>query len=106
MHEKLRKGSFALLPVPGKKAVLEWCMKEGLIGSSYVCPKCGKKVQEMKLPVRLISTTNEQKLFQGHERHTAPLRVKGDIEHVSSELDKGVKGCTFWMKRPEFYCSR
>ncbi|GFW58736.1 DUF1758 domain-containing protein [Trichonephila clavipes] len=31
-----------MLPVLGKKAVLEWCM-EGLIGSSYVCPKCGKK---------------------------------------------------------------
>ncbi|GFT20169.1 integrase catalytic domain-containing protein [Trichonephila clavipes] len=31
-----------MLPVLGKKAVLKWCMKEGLIGSSYVCPKCGK----------------------------------------------------------------
>ncbi|GFW14334.1 hypothetical protein TNCV_974871 [Trichonephila clavipes] len=31
-----------MLPVLGKKAVLEWCMEEGLIGSSYVCPKCGK----------------------------------------------------------------
>ncbi|GFT34599.1 HTH_Tnp_Tc3_2 domain-containing protein [Trichonephila clavipes] len=30
------------MPVLGKKAVLEWCTKEGLIGSSYVCPKCGK----------------------------------------------------------------
>ncbi|GFY23587.1 hypothetical protein TNCV_1038861 [Trichonephila clavipes] len=29
-------------PVLGKKAALEWCMKEGLIGSSYVCPKCEK----------------------------------------------------------------
>ncbi|GFW90516.1 hypothetical protein TNCV_2839631 [Trichonephila clavipes] len=34
-----------MLPVLGKKAVLEWCMKEGLIGSSYVCPKCGKRVE-------------------------------------------------------------
>ncbi|GFX59699.1 hypothetical protein TNCV_1777391 [Trichonephila clavipes] len=25
-----------MLPVLGKKAVLEWCMEEGLIGSSYV----------------------------------------------------------------------
>ncbi|GFX52311.1 hypothetical protein TNCV_5037381 [Trichonephila clavipes] len=31
-----------MLPVLGKKAVLEWCMKEGLIGTSNVCPKCGK----------------------------------------------------------------
>ncbi|GFT04430.1 HTH_Tnp_Tc3_2 domain-containing protein [Trichonephila clavipes] len=32
-----------MLPVLGKKAVLEWCMEEGLIGSSYVCPKCGER---------------------------------------------------------------
>ncbi|GFU58402.1 hypothetical protein TNCV_58141 [Trichonephila clavipes] len=34
-----------MLAVLGKKAVLEWCMKEGLIGSSYVCPKCGKSME-------------------------------------------------------------
>ncbi|GFX80784.1 hypothetical protein TNCV_4694951 [Trichonephila clavipes] len=34
-----------MLPVLGKKAVLEWCMKEGLIGPSYVCPKCGKSME-------------------------------------------------------------
>ncbi|GFW98598.1 hypothetical protein TNCV_2757771 [Trichonephila clavipes] len=33
-----------MLPVLGKKAVLEWCM-QGLIGSSYVCPKCGKSME-------------------------------------------------------------
>ncbi|GFX30560.1 uncharacterized protein TNCV_3462101 [Trichonephila clavipes] len=39
------KGFLAMLPVLGKKAVLEWCMEEGLIGSSYVCPKCGKSME-------------------------------------------------------------
>ncbi|GFW90283.1 integrase catalytic domain-containing protein [Trichonephila clavipes] len=34
-----------MLPVLGKKAVLEWCMEEGLIGSTYVCPKCGKSME-------------------------------------------------------------
>ncbi|GFT16370.1 hypothetical protein TNCV_1671191, partial [Trichonephila clavipes] len=34
-----------MLPVLGKKAVSEWCMKEGLIESSYVCPKCGKSME-------------------------------------------------------------
>ncbi|GFW05715.1 hypothetical protein TNCV_3407811 [Trichonephila clavipes] len=34
-----------MLPMVGKKAVLEWCMKEGLIGLSYVCPKCGKNME-------------------------------------------------------------
>ncbi|GFT80642.1 hypothetical protein TNCV_515781 [Trichonephila clavipes] len=45
------------------------------------------KLQETKLPVRLINTTNERRLVQGHK--TIPLRVKGDIEDVCSELDDG-----------------
>ncbi|GFV24250.1 hypothetical protein TNCV_3445031 [Trichonephila clavipes] len=44
------------------------------------------ELQETKLPVRLIKTTNERILVQGHEN---PLRVKRDIEDVSSELDNG-----------------
>ncbi|GFU96722.1 hypothetical protein TNCV_839471 [Trichonephila clavipes] len=42
------------------------------------------ELQETKLPVRLINTTNEWGIVQGHE---SPLSVKGDIEVVSSELD-------------------
>ncbi|GFX09981.1 ubiquitin carboxyl-terminal hydrolase 40 [Trichonephila clavipes] len=45
------------------------------------------ELQEMKLPLGLIITTNERRLVQGHE---TPLRMKGDIEDVSSELDNGV----------------
>ncbi|GFU42847.1 hypothetical protein TNCV_3140231 [Trichonephila clavipes] len=41
------------------------------------------------LPVWLINTTNEKRLVQGHE---TPLRVKRDIEEVSSELDNGDGG--------------
>ncbi|GFV82290.1 hypothetical protein TNCV_3442801 [Trichonephila clavipes] len=37
-----------MLPVLGKKAVLEWCM-EGLIGLSYVCPKCEKVWETLSL---------------------------------------------------------
>ncbi|GFU54612.1 hypothetical protein TNCV_2160851 [Trichonephila clavipes] len=44
------------------------------------------ELQETKLPVRLIITTNERRLVQGYE---TPKRVKGDIEDVSSELDNG-----------------
>ncbi|GFU37814.1 hypothetical protein TNCV_1063521 [Trichonephila clavipes] len=40
----------------------------------------------MKLLVRLINTTNERRLVQGHE---TPLRIKWDIKDVSSELDNG-----------------
>ncbi|GFV09145.1 hypothetical protein TNCV_2430271 [Trichonephila clavipes] len=41
-YDECSEKVFALLPVLGKKAVLDWCIKEGLIGSSYVCPKCGE----------------------------------------------------------------
>ncbi|GFX53415.1 putative RNA-directed DNA polymerase from transposon X-element [Trichonephila clavipes] len=51
-----------MLPVLGKKAVLEWCMEEGSIGSSYVCPKCGKSMGKKRtetLPtVELTSNDN------------------------------------------------
>ncbi|GFV83194.1 uncharacterized protein TNCV_1899211 [Trichonephila clavipes] len=43
--------------------------------------------RETNLPVRMINTTNERRLVQGHE--TTPLRVKEDIENVFSELDNG-----------------
>ncbi|GFT42746.1 uncharacterized protein TNCV_2345491 [Trichonephila clavipes] len=38
------------------------------------------ELQETKLPVRLIDTTNERRQVQGHE--TTPLRVKGNIEDM------------------------
>ncbi|GFS74973.1 hypothetical protein TNCV_1396381 [Trichonephila clavipes] len=44
------------------------------------------ELEETKLPVRLINTTDEQRLLEGHE---TPLKVKGDIDDVSSELDNG-----------------
>lgn len=37
-------GYFSILPVMGKKAVLEWCMKEGMIASTHKCPKCGSQM--------------------------------------------------------------
>ncbi|GFT15027.1 hypothetical protein TNCV_4316111 [Trichonephila clavipes] len=60
------------------------------------------ELQETKLSVRLINTTNERNVVQGYE---IPLRVKGDFEAVSRELDTmGIKGCNAqswsksWMK--------
>ncbi|GFS48648.1 retrovirus-related Pol polyprotein from transposon 412 [Trichonephila clavipes] len=47
----------------GKKAASEWCMKGGLIGSSYVCPKCGKS---MELRERTGAMDEQQKaLLEG-----------------------------------------
>ncbi|GFT55005.1 hypothetical protein TNCV_2325191 [Trichonephila clavipes] len=48
------------------------------------------ELQETRLPLRLINTTNERRLVQGQEaQETTPQRVKGDIEDVSSELGDG-----------------
>ncbi|GFS73530.1 uncharacterized protein TNCV_5003001 [Trichonephila clavipes] len=53
--------------------------------------------QETKLSVRLINTTNERRLVQGHE---TPLKVKEDIEDASSELDNGGYMLHFLDERP------
>ncbi|GFX94978.1 hypothetical protein TNCV_3046101 [Trichonephila clavipes] len=58
-------------------------------------------LQETKLPVRLINTSNGCRPVKEHE--TTPLRIKGDREEVSNQLDNA---CSYWMKCPEFYCSR
>ncbi|GFX62067.1 uncharacterized protein TNCV_2227931 [Trichonephila clavipes] len=76
------KSFFALLPVRGKKAVLEWCMKEGLIGSSYQCPKCGKRTE---LRERMGKKVNEG--FEWYCRNHSI--VKADNHHVSRSVRKG-----------------
>ncbi|GFU57498.1 uncharacterized protein TNCV_3636621 [Trichonephila clavipes] len=35
---------FTLLNAKGKKELIEWGMKEGLIVSSYECPKCNERM--------------------------------------------------------------
>ncbi|GFT92764.1 hypothetical protein TNCV_739521 [Trichonephila clavipes] len=46
------------------------------------------ELQETKILVRLVNTTNEWRLVQGHE---TSVRVKEDIEDISSELNGGLK---------------
>ncbi|GFU81976.1 hypothetical protein TNCV_516571 [Trichonephila clavipes] len=57
-----------------------------------------KKKSEM---VKVKHLSRHQGRTRSHG--TIPLRVKEDVEDVSSEM---VKGCTSWMKRPELYGSR
>ncbi|GFT82273.1 hypothetical protein TNCV_4650801 [Trichonephila clavipes] len=59
------------------------------------------ELQETKLSVRLINTTNERRLVQRHQ--AIPLKVTVDTEDFSSKLDNGFKVCTSWMKYPEFF---
>ncbi|GFS76366.1 uncharacterized protein TNCV_1620101 [Trichonephila clavipes] len=35
---------FTLLNARSKKELIEWCMKEGLIASSYECPECNEQM--------------------------------------------------------------
>ncbi|GFT97118.1 hypothetical protein TNCV_3857871 [Trichonephila clavipes] len=61
------------------------------------------ELQETILRVRLINTTNDGDFVQ---RHETPLRVKGDIEDVSSELDNEGYRLHILVKGPELCCSR
>ncbi|GFV87898.1 hypothetical protein TNCV_781801 [Trichonephila clavipes] len=58
--------------------------------------------QERKLLVQLINTTNERIVvsrIRGHE--TTPLRVKGGIEDVYSELDNDVERLNLLDETPK-----
>ncbi|GFX53865.1 hypothetical protein TNCV_1598111 [Trichonephila clavipes] len=72
-----------MLPVLGKKAVLEWCMKEGLIGSSYVCPKCGKSVELRERTVlEFLSACSFQNVFSASVSKEIPIAYYGVKEYV------------------------
>lgn len=45
-ENKYSTAYFSLLPVCGKKYVIDWCMNEGLIAKRYECPVCAR---DMKL---------------------------------------------------------
>ncbi|GFW55468.1 uncharacterized protein TNCV_118521 [Trichonephila clavipes] len=73
---------FVVLPVFRKKSVLEWCMKEGLIASSYICSKCGK-------PMELRERTGK-KLNDGFEELCRnQTSVKKEDHHISRSVRKG-----------------
>ncbi|GFU61325.1 hypothetical protein TNCV_3617581 [Trichonephila clavipes] len=76
-----------MLPVLGKKAVLELCMKECLIGSSYGCLKCGKSI-ELREKTAFITTTPEHILdclrLALEDVHASPLLVL-DVARVNPE---------------------
>ncbi|GFX83012.1 hypothetical protein TNCV_5001601 [Trichonephila clavipes] len=64
---------------------------EGLVfdvwNSLQDCYSEVKNYKKQKILVRVINSTNERRLFQRHE--TTPLKVKADIEDVSSEMNEG-----------------
>ncbi|GFX29962.1 transposable element Tc3 transposase [Trichonephila clavipes] len=70
---------FTLLNARGKKELIEWCMKEGLIASSYECPKCDE-------PMRL----NERKsvVLDGFEWR---CRKKGVNTHDELAASKTIR---------------
>ncbi|GFU38829.1 mitotic-spindle organizing protein 2A [Trichonephila clavipes] len=81
-YDEYSERFFALLPVFGKKAVLEWCMKEGLIASSYICPKCGKP---MELRERTGKSLNDGFEWLCRNRSS----VKEENHYVSRSVRKG-----------------
>ncbi|GFW24293.1 phosphatase and actin regulator 2 [Trichonephila clavipes] len=94
-----------MLPVLGKKAVLEWCMEEGLIGSSYVCPKCGKKADHIKkfllimdipkTPLKIDHKNFKPKIKENYpqnlERENKNCFICGDSSHYARDCEKRFK---------------
>ncbi|GFX44398.1 uncharacterized protein TNCV_1394191 [Trichonephila clavipes] len=92
-----------MLPVLGKKAVLEWCMEEGLIGSSYVCPKCGKSMGKKERKRILVHLTLFKLWKESIEKQTSSLYVK----NTGSKSGKtGGKIIYFYCHRNGFYNAR
>ncbi|GFU21164.1 uncharacterized protein TNCV_5115611 [Trichonephila clavipes] len=85
-YDEYSERFFALLLVFGKKAVLEWCMKEGFIASSYLCPKYGKP---MELRERTGKSLNDG--FEWMCRNQSS--VKEDTHHVFRSVKKW-----FWFE--------
>ncbi|GFX34895.1 hypothetical protein TNCV_2328351 [Trichonephila clavipes] len=86
-----------MLPVLGKKAVLEWCMKEGWIGSSYVCPKCEKRAkkalknaasQELNISSSIITETTPKTPAERSRDYRARKRQKSEENQESNDLTR------------------
>ncbi|GFY16478.1 mitotic-spindle organizing protein 2A [Trichonephila clavipes] len=76
------KGFCLVACVWKESGFLEWCMKEGLIASSYVCPKCGKP---MELRERTGKSVNDG--FEWMCRNQSS--VKEQNHYVSRSVRKG-----------------
>ncbi|PRD36172.1 UNVERIFIED_CONTAM: hypothetical protein NCL1_09428 [Trichonephila clavipes] len=80
-YDRYSERVFVLLHALGKKAFLEWSMKD-LIGSSCVCPKCGRRIE---LRERTGKKANDG--FEWYCRNQST--VKEDNHHVSRSVRKG-----------------
>ncbi|PRD36173.1 UNVERIFIED_CONTAM: hypothetical protein NCL1_09429 [Trichonephila clavipes] len=77
-YDRYSERVFVLLHALGKKAFLEWSMKD-LIGSSCVCPKCGRRIE---LRERTGKKANDG--FEWYCRNQST--VKEDNHHVSRSI--------------------
>ncbi|GFW35118.1 integrase catalytic domain-containing protein [Trichonephila clavipes] len=78
-----------MLPVLGQKAVLEWCMKEGLIGSSYVCPKCGKSMELRERTDNEVKMAEQQYINVYSDSNT--IGVDGDYRNLKWSIADELK---------------
>ncbi|GFV93742.1 hypothetical protein TNCV_366431 [Trichonephila clavipes] len=83
-----------MLPVLGKKAVLEWCMK-GLIGSSYVCPKRGKSM-ELRERMENITEANAFHFLVESDADCRAHRSNLNSRRAANPLVRFVEGEERW----------
>ncbi|GFW58328.1 brkDBD domain-containing protein [Trichonephila clavipes] len=80
---------FTLLNANGKKELIEWGMKEGLIASSYECPKCNDRHDvtwsAIKRFLRNRITHAESELIRGkgHDRVRSRLFTLRTFDDMS-----------------------
>ncbi|GFX62889.1 uncharacterized protein TNCV_1848821 [Trichonephila clavipes] len=91
---------FTLLNARGKKELIEWCMKEGLIASSYECPKCNEQMglNERKSVVLDGFEWRCRKKVRTHERTRCRKVASSSPVATEDPPYKWVRGSvsTFW----------
>ncbi|GFX82509.1 transposable element Tcb2 transposase [Trichonephila clavipes] len=98
---------FTLLNARGKKELIEWCMKEGLIASSYECPKCNEQMglNERKSVVLdgfewRCQKKDESRFSLSSDSHRILIwREQGSRNHPSNIIERdryGGRGVLVW----------
>ncbi|GFV40754.1 histone-lysine N-methyltransferase SETMAR [Trichonephila clavipes] len=82
---------FTLLNAKGKKELIEWCMKEGLIASRYECPKCNDRhdVTWSAMKRFLQNRTSHAECFMKNNYQTEFRSVidKSSVLELSDQLE-------------------
>ncbi|GFW39951.1 uncharacterized protein TNCV_5116341 [Trichonephila clavipes] len=85
---------FTLLNAKGKKELIEWCLKEGLVASSYDCPKCNNRHDVTWLAIKRF-LRNRTSHAEGKLKHAKSVKAQNStVGLVLSELSSMSLDCS------------